>query len=129
MSAPVQNGTPVAQTWPASLSSGLARVAHAQTASFAALARLAELDPGSAFIGADLRGVDFLDDDLTAFSFLGADLRCANLSRARGVTQQMLDGADLRGAMLPPMDDAPYAAIAEVLMDAPAPQEATDGRE
>ncbi len=45
----------------------LSSVVRAETHSFVALAKLAGIDPATGFCGADLRGVDFGEDDLTGF--------------------------------------------------------------
>lgn len=89
----------------ASLMPVIARVAHAESGSFAELASIAGLDPATSFRGADLQRVDFGMDDLTGFDFSGADLRDADLSRVTGLDLAMLAAADLRGAKLPPKDD------------------------
>jgi Leucine-rich repeat (LRR) protein len=78
-----------------------AAVAHARTTSFVALAGLAGLDPGRSFRGADLQRVDFGEDDLSDYNFTNADLRGADLSRARGVANLIMIGARLEGAKLP----------------------------
>jgi formylglycine-generating enzyme required for sulfatase activity len=65
----------------------------AESADFGTLARIAGYDPARDFIGADLRGVDFGEDDLSGFVFRGADLVGANLSRARGLSLPMIEGA------------------------------------
>ena len=68
-------------------------VLAARGAEFRCLAELAGLDPARDFIGADLRGVDFGEDDLSAFVFCDADLFGADLSRVTGLTTSMLAGA------------------------------------
>ena len=49
---------------------------------FVARVQIAALDPAKDFVGADLRGVDFGDDNIGGFNFSGADLRGAKLDRA-----------------------------------------------
>src|SRR3712207_949762 len=71
----------------------MAAVLQAQTRSFAELVRIAKLDPTHDLVDADVCGVDFGTDDLTGFSFAGAHLIGANLSRARGLTPEMFSGA------------------------------------
>jgi hypothetical protein len=61
------------------------RIVDAKTDSFAALTKLAGLDPSRAFRGADLRGLNFGTDDLTGFDFTRADLRGADFSKVRGL--------------------------------------------
>lgn len=69
------------------------RLLGSNSTRFVDLAQAAELDPASDFREADLRRIDFGTDDLTGFDLRGADLRGANLSRARGVTPEMLKDA------------------------------------
>ena len=79
---------------------------------FSALSRLAGLHPGRHWRGADLRGVEFGDDNLRGFDFGRADLRGAKLSRAQGLRVEMfaeavLDATTelpsaLRNALWPP---------------------------
>jgi Leucine-rich repeat (LRR) protein len=57
-----------------------------------ALTRIAGLDPATAWIGADLRGV-LCTDDVSGFTFRDADLRGADFRRARGKTPAMFEGA------------------------------------
>jgi formylglycine-generating enzyme required for sulfatase activity len=71
----------------------MAEVLQARTESFAALVRIAGLDPARDLIGADLRRVNFRDDDLTGFDFARADLTGADFSRARGLHPSMFAGA------------------------------------
>ena len=59
----------------------------------ATLARLGRLDPKRHFRGADLRAVDFGDDNLSGFDFAEADFAGANLLRARGLDPAMFVGA------------------------------------
>ncbi len=68
-------------------------ILRARDADFAALARLGGLDPQRHFRGADLRNVDFGDDDLSGFDFCEADFAGADLSRARGLRPEMFVGA------------------------------------
>jgi Leucine-rich repeat (LRR) protein len=83
-------------------------VAEAKTESFVQLTRVAALDPGMAFRGADLRGVVFTaeDADLRGFDFRGADLRGADMRAVR--RWPLLAEARLEGALLPPAP--PYDA-------------------
>src|SRR4051812_35909917 len=73
------------------------RLVHAVQTSgsrgFIELARLAELNLATDFIGANLRGIDFGPDDLTGANFSRADLRDANLLRARGLQAVVWDDA------------------------------------
>ncbi len=95
--------------------------------SFAGLARLAKLDPATAFISADLRGV-VCADDLAGFVFHNADLRGADFSRALGKTAAMFDGAEVdagtRGVPLPgrlvPPPDFDLARVRELLLSGQA---------
>lgn len=66
--------------------------------SFHDLAEAAGLDPACDFIGADLRGIDFRDEDLTAFDFSGADLSYSDFRRAR-VTSGSFEGATVVGTI------------------------------
>lgn len=66
----------------------LMAIAAAKGASFVELARIAGLDPRSAFRGADLRDVDFQECDLDGFDFTHADLSGATFK-----------GASLKGAI------------------------------
>jgi formylglycine-generating enzyme required for sulfatase activity len=66
--------------------------------SFVDLVRVSGLKPDRAFRGADLRGTDFGDAELSGFNFMGADLRGADLSRAGGLTPAMFAGAIFDGA-------------------------------
>lgn len=77
-----------------------------------ALARKADLDPGSDFRFADLRQVDLQDEDLSRFDFHGADLRGANLSNAR-IYRSALEGAILDDAQL---DDTRFIDEGDALL-------------
>jgi [protein-PII] uridylyltransferase len=68
-------------------------ILRARDADFATLARIGGLDPARHFRGADLRNVDFGDDDLSGFDFREADFAGADLSRARGLRSGMFAGA------------------------------------
>lgn len=69
-------------------------VLDAETNRIDELAEIAGLDPAMALRGADLRGVVFdEDDDLSRFRLRNADLRGADLRRARGVAPEVLAGA------------------------------------
>jgi len=68
------------------------------TDSFVRLAEIAKLDKKTAFQQADLRGVDFASDDIAGFAFTGADLRGADLSRARGKDQAIFTGDQVDAA-------------------------------
>jgi hypothetical protein len=68
-------------------------ILRARDADFATLARIGGLDPVRHFRGADLRNVDFGDDDLSGFDFREADFAGADLSRARGLRPGMFAGA------------------------------------
>jgi uncharacterized protein YjbI with pentapeptide repeats len=68
---------------------------------FCALVRASGLDPAQSFRDADLADVDFGDADLTAFSFHGAVLDGADLSKSQ-VSKDALFGASLVGTKLPP---------------------------
>ena len=57
-----------------------------------ALTRVAGLDPATAWIGADLRGV-VCTDDVAGFVFHNCDLRGADFRRARGKIAAMFKGA------------------------------------
>lgn len=65
------------------------------------LAQVAGLDPSVDFEQADLRGLNAREEDLTRFSFRGADLRESDLSYVRlrrgALKGAMLDGARLEG--------------------------------
>ncbi len=63
----------------------VAAVATAEVNSFVALARLAGLNPATAFRGADLRNVDFGTDNLAGFDFSFSLLQGANFSNATGL--------------------------------------------
>lgn len=70
---------------------------------FSALSRLAGLHPGRHWRGANLRGVEFGDDNLHGFDFRLADLRGAKLSRAQGLRAEMFVAAVLDATTeLPP---------------------------
>src|SRR5688572_33448384 len=71
--------------------STILQILESPTDRFVMLARVAGLDPARDFRGADLRGVDFGSDNLSGFDFSGADLRCANLSRAAGLDRVVID--------------------------------------
>lgn len=71
----------------------IAAVATAKTESFVALARLANLDPARAFVGADLRNVDFGTGDIAGFNFRGARLEGANLSNTKNSEFAIFDTA------------------------------------
>lgn len=60
----------------------LLELATAEKATFVELASIAGLDPGTAFRGADLRGVDFAGCDLNGFDFTDADLGGASFRGA-----------------------------------------------
>jgi len=88
-------------------------VLDAETDSIDQLARIAGLDRATALRGADLRGIVFDEgDDLAGFRLRNADLRGADLRRARGVTAAVLAGAIVDGttrlggggARFPPLD-------------------------
>ena len=73
----------------------LIEVAHAQKMGFVELVGLAELNPAKAFRGVvaqniDMRGQDLAGFDFTDATFIGCDFRGADLSRAKGVTPEML---------------------------------------
>jgi len=68
-------------------------VLDAKTQSFVELSKLAGLDPVTDFRGADLRFVNFGDDDLSEFDFRNADLRGADLSGARGLSNLKIDNS------------------------------------
>ena len=72
----------------------LSSVVRAETSSFVALAELAGFDPATGFRGADLRGVDFGEDDLRGFDFPSCSLQGAKLDRAKGVRAAMFRGAE-----------------------------------
>jgi formylglycine-generating enzyme required for sulfatase activity len=76
-----------------SLTATAQAILRARDADFATLARLGGLDPARHFRGADLRDVDFGDDDLSGFDFAEAEFAGANLSRARGLRPEMFVGA------------------------------------
>jgi len=67
-------------------------VLAAHGADFITLARLGGLDPSRHFRGADLRNVDFGEDNLADTDFTGADFRGANLERVRGLNISNLVG-------------------------------------
>ena len=56
------------------------------------LTRVAGLDPATAWIDADLRGV-VCTDDVSGFVFHRTDLRGADFTAARNKTEEMFDGA------------------------------------
>lgn len=68
-------------------------VLDAKIASFVELSKLAGLDPACDFRGANLRFVNFGEDDLSDFDFSEADLRGANLSAAKGLSRLKMDAA------------------------------------
>jgi pentapeptide repeat protein len=69
-----------------------------ERASFAALVRVAGLDPAHDFIDAFLVDLDFRDEDLRGFDFSGADLSGADFRRAN-VAGVRFEGAILTGAI------------------------------
>ena len=69
------------------------RLLENQTASFSDLAEIAGLDKRTAFIGANLRNVDFGRSDLSGFNFARSDLTGADLSQATGKDRLVLTGA------------------------------------
>ena len=75
----------------------MARIAQARDLSFVEMVGLAELDPGTAFQGARLRGSmrgqDLRGFDFTGAEFLQCDLSGADLWWTEGITPEMLDGA------------------------------------
>lgn len=75
--------------------------------SFVMLVRIAGLDPGTALIGADLRGI-VCTDDVTGFLFQNADLRGADFMHAQGKTAAMFTGAivDLNTRGVPQLQPA-----------------------
>jgi formylglycine-generating enzyme required for sulfatase activity len=77
-------------------------ILRAGDADFAALARIAGLDPKRHFRGADWRRVDFGDDDLFGFDFTEADFGGADLSRARGLDPAMFVDARFDAATKAP---------------------------
>ena len=92
---------------------------------FGALMRLAGLDPAASFREADLRGVDFGTGDIADFDFSGADLRGANLARARGAdraifTDALRDGAT-RGLPASPPPDFDMDRVREMILKGQAP--------
>lgn len=73
------------------------------------LAEIAGLDRAMALRGADLRGVVFdEDDDLSGFRLRDADLRGADLRRARGVSAEVLAGAIVDAMTLLPGRRRPF---------------------
>ena len=72
-----------------------------------ALTHVAGLDPATAWVGADMRGV-VCAGNVTGFVFRDADLRGADFRRARGKTAAMFEGAvaDGRTRGLPPSQPA-----------------------
>jgi hypothetical protein len=60
---------------------------------FVELVRISGLDPKVAFLGSDLRGLDFGTDDLSGFDFTGADLRGCKLTGVRGKESAIFVGA------------------------------------
>lgn len=80
------------------------------TISFRQLTIAAGLDPSQDFVGADLRALDFRDEDLEGFNFGLADLEGADLRRAK-VEGVNFDGANLMGVIgLPSMRSNPSLA-------------------
>ncbi|GJM17482.1 MAG: hypothetical protein DHS20C13_28090 [Thermodesulfobacteriota bacterium] len=71
--------------------------------SFESLIKVASLNPESDFRYTDLSFVNFGCADLTGYDFTGANLRYANLSRAK-IENTMFDYADLLGVQWPPGD-------------------------
>ena len=71
----------------------MAEVLRTQTDSFAALLRLAEIDPARDLKYADLRNIDFKTDDLSGFDFSYADLSGANFTCSTGLEPSMFIGA------------------------------------
>ncbi|MBD0414908.1 pentapeptide repeat-containing protein [Oryzicola mucosus] len=71
--------------------------------SFRRMAELTGLDPAKDFMGSNLSGLDFRDDDLSGFNFSGADLRFSDFRRAK-IEGIILSGAQLVGAIGLPSD-------------------------
>jgi formylglycine-generating enzyme required for sulfatase activity len=66
--------------------------------SFREMTSAAGLDPGTDFVGASLRDLDFRDEDLRAFDFSGADLTGVDFRRAN-IGSVSFEGADLTGTI------------------------------
>jgi len=94
----------VPQTEEALLQEMVDRIIGAETADFAALAKIANLNPAQDLAGANLRGttlnaVDFSGANLDRANFRGADLSDADFSDAN-LQNAKFSGADLSGAFL-----------------------------
>jgi uncharacterized protein YjbI with pentapeptide repeats len=61
-------------TFPDEAMATLNDIMMAETDDFAELARIAGLDPATAYMHSDLSGCDFAGSDLTGFNFTGANL-------------------------------------------------------
>ncbi len=84
-------------------------VLDAETDSFDQLARLAGLDLATDLRGADLHGVVFDEgDNFAGFRLRNADLRGADLRRARGVSPDVLAGAIVDATTLLPGRERPF---------------------
>ncbi len=69
------------------------QVLEAPTEVFSDLARIAGLDPATAFVGADLQRIDLGGSDLGGFDFSGADLTDARWEGATGLDTLVTDDA------------------------------------
>ncbi len=69
-----------------------------QSLPFSELVGMSGVDKRTAFVGADLRGVDFMTSDLAGFSFARADLTGADMTNATGQDRLVLTGAILTDA-------------------------------
>ncbi|WP_341739626.1 pentapeptide repeat-containing protein [Microcoleus sp. CAWBG640] len=92
----------VPQTEESLLQEMVDRIISAETADFAELAKIANLNPAEDFAGANLRGttlnaVDFSSANLDRANFRGADLSDADFSEAN-LQNAKFSGADLSGA-------------------------------
>ncbi len=91
-------------TIPAELENLIHQVLDANTDKFVELAKIAQLDPQSDFVGANLLGVNLIGADLGGFNFEQAILRGADLSDADlsdvNLQGAYLGGADASGALL-----------------------------
>lgn len=86
---------------------------------FTTLIKVAKLDPGVDFRGADLSGMDFGVVDLAGYDFTNADLSGADLRRAK-IRGAKLGGAVLANAILPanslrPSQQEAFMAVVEHL--------------
>lgn len=69
---------------------------------FVALARVGGVNPAKAFRSANLRDIDFGEDDIAGFNFSGAQLDGCDLSRVKNLAKAYFDDrCALEGVKLP----------------------------